>query len=153
MLKTYHGLKPWNKNLKRNFNLKFYWHVARMVNIDWQERLCPHTLRTAFLHLPPLFFLSLALSALMLLKAKKNTGYGCKECWFFLECCHGSCFQSRPTEGGCSLLTLWQAGLPGQGRRKIATYSCSSLFFPIHYSQVLDHPQFATGIDPALLTY
>lgn len=54
-----------------------------MVNIDRQERLCPRTLRTAFLHLPPLFFLSLTLSALMLLKAKQNTGYGCKECWFF----------------------------------------------------------------------
>lgn len=53
-----------------------------MVNINQQERLCPHTVRTAFLHLPPFFFLSLALSALMLLKAKQNTGYGCKECWF-----------------------------------------------------------------------
>lgn len=33
-----------------------------MVNIDQQERLCPHTERTAFVHLPPLFFLSLTRS-------------------------------------------------------------------------------------------
>lgn len=42
---------------------------------------------------------------------------------------------------------------PQQGRRKIAMYPRCALFFPIHYSQVFDHSQFATGIDSALLTY
>lgn len=96
---------------------------------------------------------SCTLSALMLLKAKQNTGYGCKECWFFgmspwillPVASHGKRVQPPVSVAGWSPQT-------GQ-KEEIAMYPCCSLFFLIHYSQVFDHPQFATGIDPALLTY
>lgn len=68
-----------------------------MVNINRQERLCPHILRTDSLHLP--LFSSLSSFSINAIKSQtnvKNAG--------FLECCHGSCFQSHPMERGCSSL-------------------------------------------------